>query len=619
MSVRIGDQVLQLAEDYGAAIDVLGDQMAANTTAAARSSLNALLGKLRRSYLRFLDEGTPSSTTAQGAPRRPLEYTIRETTARYADLLKISEEFLPDAEIKALEKVYRKDLAAAIGKGGELQAQLASLVDRRRATPFAGPDPQVVKAAAERTSAFIRGVSAEFRESLTRITLDGVAQGRGYKALTKDIRQLLGGPGFQQRAELIARSELANAYVQAQKQYAQAGGYRYVRWIAVGDERTCATCGSRSGRIFRTDEVSGTAHPRCVLPDTPVSPGLTAGAMRSMYRGDVVSVTLQDGQVFTVTANHPMLTARGIVKASALRDGDQLLKERLTGDLGGVFPGPDFNQGPAAAEDVFAAFAGSCGVTTSRVPATAMDLHGDGASLEADVDVVRAQGLLQYRLASPVHQGVEQGQHERPRPVFHPFSGVGDLDALRLCLNAASRGLVGWRDHGLTLLRGGLRPAEQHGLATAAWRDPQLSESPGDSPTVDTELLSDSLDALAGHVALVNVVQIKIAAYHGPVYTFDTMAGVYPVSVGIMTGNCRCVLSAVPNEAVEEEDPELRAVLSDQAFWEQHQKETAETLQKSLGWDVSQVEAKIRQNLTKPTASERRLYPDIKRSAQPVG
>ena len=344
MSVRIGDQVLQLAEDYGAAIDVLGDQMAANTTAAARSSLNALLGKLRRAYLRFLDEGTPSSTTAQGAPRRPLEYTIRETTARYADLLKISEEFLPDAEIKALEKVYRKDLAAAIGKGGELQAQLASLVDRRRATPFAGPDPQVVKAAAERTSAFIRGVSVEFRESLTRITLDGVAQGRGYKALTKDIRQLLGGPGFQQRAELIARSELANAYVQAQKQYAQAGGYRYVRWIAVGDERTCATCGSRSGRIFRTDEVSGTAHPRC-----------------------------------------------------------------------------------------------------------------------------------------------------------------------------------------------------------------------------------------------------------------------------------RCVLAAVPNEAVEEQDPELRAVLSDQAFWEQHQKEAAETLQKSLGWDVSQVEAKIRQNLTKPTASERRLYPDIKRSAQPVG
>lgn len=265
----IGGEVVALVEDYATAIDALGDSAAANTVAAARKSLDGLLGKLRRSYNTFLNEAVPDRPSG----RRPLEYTIREATARYADLVKISAEFLPEAEIQKLQVRYRKDLAEAIGKGGELQAQLVKLIDPSRATPFAGPDPAVVKAAAERTSAFIRGEAMAFRDGLTKIALDGVAKGSGYKVVLKDIKTLLQGAadpqgltksmGLERRAELIARSELANAYVEAQRQYAQAGGYRYVRVIAVGDERTCPTCGSRSGLVFKADEITAPFHPRC--------------------------------------------------------------------------------------------------------------------------------------------------------------------------------------------------------------------------------------------------------------------------------------------------------------------------------------------------------------------
>jgi SPP1 gp7 family putative phage head morphogenesis protein len=350
---QIGGQVLQLADDYAAALDVLGQNVAANTAAATKKSLDGLLGQLRRSYGKFLDEGTPDSLNAKGEARRPMEYTIREATTRYTELLDISRDFLPDAEIKALQLLYQRDLAKAIELGGELQGRLISLVDPRRVTPFAGPDKRVLQAAGERASAFIRGETMAFRDGLTRITLDGVAQGRGYRSVVKDVRRLLEGAadpnglnqriGLNRRVELIARSELANAYVQAQMDYAQAGGYRYVRWIAVGDERTCLTCGSRSGSIFRVDEVSGTAHPLC-----------------------------------------------------------------------------------------------------------------------------------------------------------------------------------------------------------------------------------------------------------------------------------RCVMAAVPNEAVEETDPERRAVLSDEAFWTDHRKQAGEALQKANNWDVSKLETRIRQSLSKPTATERRLYPDLKKSAQPV-
>jgi hypothetical protein len=189
----IGSQILTLAEDYTAANDALTDRVVANTTAAARDSLNGMQGDLRRFYNSFLDVTIPDSLTDQGDLRRPLEYSIAQATARHADLLKISQGFLPDSEIAALQGQYEADFAKAIGLGGELQARLAKLVDPKRATPFGGPDPTVVQAAADRTSAFIRGEAMAFREGLTRVTLDGVNSGKGFRAIEQDVRTLLTG------------------------------------------------------------------------------------------------------------------------------------------------------------------------------------------------------------------------------------------------------------------------------------------------------------------------------------------------------------------------------------------------------------------------------------------
>jgi hypothetical protein len=74
----------------------------------------------------------------------------------------------------------------------------------------------------------------------------------------------------------------------------------------------------------------------------------------------------------------------------------------------------------------------------------------------------------------------------------------------------------------------------------------------------------------------------------------------------------------VPNEAVEEQDPELRRTLLDDEFWEQQREEGRKVLAEANGWDTAKVEEKIRANLQKPTSSERRLYPDLQRSAQAV-
>jgi hypothetical protein len=73
------------------------------------------------------------------------------------------------------------------------------------------------------------------------------------------------------RAELIARSELANAYVNAQKAAAGRNGYKYGRFISTRSENVCRYCAGRHGHIYLLSEMTGTLHPRCRCSISPVS------------------------------------------------------------------------------------------------------------------------------------------------------------------------------------------------------------------------------------------------------------------------------------------------------------------------------------------------------------
>lgn len=278
---QIGDQILALADDYARALDDLAAASTANIVQAMEQSLDSILGDLGRFYNSFTDETIPSDLNYQGQERRPNEYSIAQATARFSELVRIADGFLPPAVVAALEARYRSDLRQAAWLGGELGDKLLKLVDPGRTTPFSGPSPVVVQAAADTTSAYIRGEAARFRNDLTQIVLDGINRGVGYRALLAQIRQLLDGAadpfgitlrlGAAQRAELIARSELANAYVAAQLDYARREGYSYVRWIATTDERTCWVCASRHGRVYKLGEVVAPAHPRCRCVLSPVA------------------------------------------------------------------------------------------------------------------------------------------------------------------------------------------------------------------------------------------------------------------------------------------------------------------------------------------------------------
>ena len=697
-------RLVGLADDYSKALDQLERRSTRNTLAILRRSLSNALISLRRSYAVYLDElGPQGFDPARNPIRRPGSYSAAEATAKFRAIVRDAQQFMSDEELRQWTAAYERDLREAARLGGELGAKLVGMLRRPdELVPFTGADPAVIRAAALSTSAFIQGEIARFRDQLVSIVGEGATRGWGPKRLEKQIQQALRGAkdpnglnqrlGLEQRAALIARSELANAYAQGSLARARERGDSYVRVLASNDERVCPTCASRNGRIYPADRVPIPWHPRCVLGHTHVSPGLLAAVFRSVYRGNVVTVRLQSGESLAVTSNHPVLTTIGWVQAQTLRKGNQLICHGLHRQTAGAVESPDLHQVPATAEDVFAAFSQASSVTTMRVPVAPLDLHGDGAFIEGNVEVVRAEGLLQGHWEPAIGNSIGNGDCVGRSVRFSPFTTFSHADAVLLGLGAAANGSVRRFREALALLRGGLSHAEEHRIAAAAWRDPVLAQELGDGVALHAEALGDGLDAgtlgecpqcgslvidrsvageldsdfvealddhvsgyanllgdlraaHTGAVEIDEVIDVEINPFHGFVYTFETFCGAYAIGqhARVVTRNCRCVAVPVPDEAVQEKDPALRAVLLDAERWQeeheegvkayaeaQYQKELdqlkrqegrlkdgdkldalAEQIAKleQRGPDIEKARADLARALRTPTASEKRLYP----------
>lgn len=279
---------LQLADDYADALKAIEARAAINTTAALQRSLMALLRSLRRYYGQYVDPSLPDQQSADGVTRRPGSYSIQDGSAKFAELIKISQGFVPDSQLRAIERALKVSFEEAVALGGDLGQQLARQADPSLPDPksvFVGASKEAIRAAAATATAYIRGEVEAFRDNVTRIVTDGIGQGVGPRKLEQQIKTALLGAkdpqglnnimGLKQRAELIARSEIANAYVDAQKASVARNGFAYGRWIATKDERrswrTCRVCASRHGRIYRLDQMVGTLHPRCRCSISPVS------------------------------------------------------------------------------------------------------------------------------------------------------------------------------------------------------------------------------------------------------------------------------------------------------------------------------------------------------------
>ena len=311
-------------------------------------------------------------------------------------------------------------------------------------------------------------------------------------------------------------------------------------WTATLDSVVCPICVALDGKRFPTDYQKVSPHPNCVLGDTPIRAGSVVAGMRSVYSGNVVTISTRKGRRLAVTENHPVLTTKGWKAAKFVAEGDQLLSQGIPDAITVV--DPDLNQRPPTAEELFALLSEQTTVERSAVPATTMDFHGDGAGMHGQIDIacVNRKLLLDGETLCPEHlgQALLVGADVR----LQPITGLSALDSFLLALHAAATGLVSASDLLTALLRGELAPLEGLSLALAARSDARFDQPLADGAPSNAQALRDLVFAEPGTVQLDDVLVVKSQAKQDvPVYDFSTLSGAY-LADHILVHNCRCYL-----------------------------------------------------------------------------
>lgn len=129
-----------------------------------------------------------------------------------------------------------------------------------------GVDYRVLQALSANVVNDIDSLSADTKQRVSQILIDGLAQGQGARELTKDLSDELDMP--RARAQTIARTETMKAFNDVSQSQYRRYGIEKVQWLTANDERLCEECAAHDGQQYDIDDAPEIpAHPncRCVL------------------------------------------------------------------------------------------------------------------------------------------------------------------------------------------------------------------------------------------------------------------------------------------------------------------------------------------------------------------
>jgi hypothetical protein len=227
-------------------------------------------------------------------------------------------------------------------------------------------------------------------DAMAQELVNGIALGRNpLEVARRAIRQGL-GQSFTRMAT-IARTEQLRVYRETTLQSYRASnvvmGYRR---LSARDSRTCIACLFADGRYYELGE-SFDQHPNCIVGGTVVNSPSVLATSKRWFDGEVIEIRTVNGNVLTVTPNHPVLTDKGWVAAHLLKEGDNVISS-LDSQRAILTADPYSDGSPSIIEDVVESFARAGGMAAVSVPTSTEDFHGDGG--HGDVDIVRADGFL---------------------------------------------------------------------------------------------------------------------------------------------------------------------------------------------------------------------------------
>ena len=325
----------------------------------------------------------------------------------------------------------------------------------------------------------------------------------------------------------------------------------------VAGANTCGFCYQYDGAV-RRGSWPIELHRGCCLPGTKIlAPGIRAG-LCAPYSGDVCRITLADGTAFAVTPNHMLLTPTGFAPASALMEGDDVIRSLIgQGELGS---GPDQDRNPTPIEEMIDSLKVAGGMVSRSVPVSPEDLHGDARFCDGEIDVVAPDGFLWDDIDSA---GFEHASEDKLalaglRPI--PLAGQGDLMSLLLGVRDATDGGVGsLRERKALLWRRSPGPIESGGRPIANL-DIGSDEQCPDPVAGDAERIRECQLRFPGKVTTAKVVGIDCFHYSGPVYDVQTASTLYIIESGVVSSNCNCRQTPVmPGESAPEPFTDFRA------------------------------------------------------------
>jgi hypothetical protein len=410
---------------------------------------------------------------------------------------------------------------------------------------------------------WFRRLAADDQARLTRAVQLGIVQG---EPVPQIVGRVVGtrARGFadgalaisRRNAETVVRTAVNHVSNAAREAVwsENADMFRYLRWVSTLDGRTSKICAWRDGALTsvggaplppgaeKLDPLNARppAHPNCLPGNALVLPiGSVAGATKRWYEGKVVVFRTAAGHEVTSTPNHPVLTDRGWVPAKRLNQDDRVVC--YTGTQNPLARAEaEHEQRPASIEEVARSVLerGPVSIGTSST----RDFHGDGVNGEVYVvGTDRALACVEDQTTFASH--ILKQTLERRR-------------VASLSRESASAEFVMGGDptpHGSvsrTHLGGALRlrstfPDDPIGFRHGSTNVPVLQQF-DDRGDATPETLGDVLGALAGQVALDDVVLVRESDFCGHVYNLETSVGFYAVSKGnIITHNCRSTMVAV--------------------------------------------------------------------------
>lgn len=361
----------------------------------------------------------------------------------------------------------------------------------------------------------LKAISSDMSQVISTHLADGFAHGDGPRVIASKINKSLTGIN-KKRALALARTEIVHAYAEGQLDTFEDLNVEKIavmaEWSTAGDDRVCPQCLPLEGVVMTVREARGILprHPNCLLGDTKVVAANPISMLRAKYSGPVFDIVTAKGRRLSVTEHHVLLTQFGWRFAKDIQEGDQFIDaSTLDGEL---FGRPDYDKDVTCLEDLFASFVkfGCEGFQSSTNPAPE-DLHGDGRSINGEIDIIRIDGFLRGKGYSCLSKKLRKAFFMSRRDSSVSLVSLRSLSEGLLATAATTDSFMGFDDVSAVFFRGSSGHHNSVGFDYSTHGNTPLIKPASDNVLVHSKLLADTHCSDPGFVKLNDLMLLLIA------------------------------------------------------------------------------------------------------------